>query len=135
MQILVTSNFDIVRERVERFREQLLPIGAGVLTKQVKTLSQEQQVDYTGVPFAPLVPAYRKRKIKAGHPGIPNLTFSGKFMASIGMQDNDTIGPSAELQPQAEGLNKKREIWGVHPDSIRLVEHAASDAWRTIVAS
>lgn len=124
--------------RLEVFRSKVVPLAAGILTKQVKVLSQQQQVDYRGTAFKPLTPAYKRRKIKAGHPGIPNLTFTGKFMDRIGLRSDTLnglpyVGPIESFQPQAEGLDKKRKIWGVNPDSEKKVEESLEQAFNSIV--
>ena len=131
-----TREIEALIPRIEKFRAGIVPSVAGVLVKQIKTLSQQQQVTYRGTPFKKLTPAYRKRKVKAGHPGIPNLTYTGKYMDRIGLrQDEDVpyVGPVAAFQPQAQGLSKKRPHLGVHPDSIRLAENGLAQMWEGIV--
>lgn len=134
MTTVDTSELRALANRLETFRSKIVPIAAGVLTKQVKVLSQQQQRDFKGNAFKPLTPAYKKRKVKAGHPGVPNLTFSGKFMANVGFdKDTQSVTVPDEYQPQAKGLDKDRKIWGVHPDSDRLTNSALEDAFNNIV--
>lgn len=128
-----TRELSTLVRKIEKFRASIMPMATGILVKQVKVLSQQQQKSFDGTSFAPLTPAYKKRKMKAGHAGVPNLTYSGKFMNEIGFQEDGTISVPDTLQPQAKGLDKKRKIWGVHPDSERLMEHAMEQAWENVV--
>ncbi len=138
MQIKVdTRELQALIPRIGKFRASVVPIVAGVLVKQVKTLSQQQQVSFDGSAFAPLTPAYKRRKRHAGHLGIPNFTYSGKYMNRIGLRLDGAVpyvGPVESFQPQAQGLDKKRKIWGVHPDSVRLSISALEQAWKGMVA-
>lgn len=78
-----TTGLKALAPKIERFRSSVITAAGDTLTRQVKVLSQQQQKSFDDSPFKPLTPAYKRRKMKAGHPGIPNLTFTGKFMNRI----------------------------------------------------
>ena len=85
-------------------------------------------MSYTGERFQALSPKYARYKSRHGYPAVPNLTFSGKYLASMALRGTE-VGPSPELAGQAEGLSAMRPHIGVSVESVRLTEERLLSLW------
>lgn len=121
----ITSDLGAAIGRLEKLSERL-PMAAGnIVAKQIRTFSQEYQMTPDGASFKELTPAYKRRKMRSGRPGVPNLTWSGELMRETKARKaggNVEVGPQESQQAQAEGLSKKRPFVGLAPETPGIIE-------------
>lgn len=108
------------------YSERTLTIAGREVQNQIVNLSRNKQVSPDGVPFKVLSSAYKRRKERAGHEGIPNLTLSGNYLNSVSViareGNNVYVGPEDAYAGQAQGLSKLREHIGIAPETVLKVE-------------
>ncbi len=114
-------------ETLGKLPERVQTAAGHTVQKQIRQHSQEYMQSPDGVTFAPLTDKYRKRKVKSGRPGLPNLTFTGELMRDIKPRkegDEIFIAPKESDLAKAEGLSKKRPFIGLAPETPGLIEQA-----------
>lgn len=118
---------------IQKFVDKdIIPIAAHVLVNQIHTFTSEG-LDFRGESFKPYTLAYAKFKLAKIGSNLPvNLSFTNDLLNSVGLYEIGSehfVTMSDEQLPKAEGLDKKRKIWGVNDNTPDLVTQALLDGW------